>query len=250
MKIFRRILIVLCVLLVTAYLGIAVTAFNRRPAGVVCRDVRLVIKDSLNAGFITRGEVIETLKRHNINPIGKPIDEVHTEILEEELVRNPLIDRVECYKTIGGDIAVEVYQRIPVLRVLPASAGDYYVDDKGTVMPPDTKCAARLPVVTGRVNEAFATGELYRFALFLQRNDFWGAQIEQINVLRDSNVELVPRVGNHIIYLGQLADYPRKLERTKLFYEKVLNRVGWEKYSRINVEFPNQIVCTRRDDKR
>jgi cell division protein FtsQ len=175
------------------------------------------------------------------------MDDVHTEILEEELAHNALIDRVECYKTIGGNVVVEVYQRIPVLRVMPAAAGDYYVDNKGTVMPPDTKCAAHLPVVTGRVSEAFATGELYSFALFLQRNDFWNAQIEQINVLRNGNIELVPRVGNHIIYLGELADYRRKLDRTKRFYEKVLNRVGWEKYSLINVEFPNQIVCTRRE---
>ena len=32
----------------------------------------------------------------------------------------------------------------------------------------------------------------------------------------------------------------------RLFYEKALNRVGWNKYSRINVEFDNQIICTRR----
>lgn len=81
----------------------------------------------------------------------------------------------------------------------------------------------------------------------MQKNPFWDAQIEQIYVLSDQNVELVPRVGDHLIYLGRLKDYDQKLARLKEFYQKALNKVGWNKYSRINVEFDNQIICTRRD---
>ena len=53
-------------------------------------------------------------------------------------------------------------------------------------------------------------------------------------------------MGNHLIYLGKLNHFESKLERVKVFYEKALNRVGWNKYSRINVEFDNQIICTKR----
>ena len=84
------------------------------------------------------------------------------------------------------------------------------------------------------------------FRLFLQENEFWNSQIEQINVLSGNNIELVPRVGDHLIYMGQLNGYEHKLERLKKFYQKVLNEVGWNKYSMINIEFSNQIVCTKR----
>ena len=45
--------------------------------------------------------------------------------------------------------------------------------------------------------------DLYKFGVFLQKNSFWNAQIEQIHVLPGRNIELVPRVGDHIIYLGK-----------------------------------------------
>ena len=53
----KRILLSIVLLLVLAYLIVAVTAFNRKPAGQVCRDVELVIKDTVYAGFITKKEV-------------------------------------------------------------------------------------------------------------------------------------------------------------------------------------------------
>ncbi len=37
--------------------------------------------------------------------------------------------------------------------------------------------------------------DLYKFGVFLHNNKFWDALIEQIHVLPDRNIELVPRVG-------------------------------------------------------
>ena len=41
----KRILLSIVMLMLIAYLGIAITAFNRKPANQTCRDVELVIKD-------------------------------------------------------------------------------------------------------------------------------------------------------------------------------------------------------------
>ena len=79
----------------------------------------------------------------------------------------------------------------------------------------------------------------------MQKNSFWNAQIEQIHVLPGKNIELVPRVGDHLIYLGKIAGFEKKLKRVKAFYERGLNQVGWNKYSRISVEFDNQISRER-----
>ena len=59
----KRILLSIVLLLVIAYLVVAITAFNRKPAGQVCRDMELVIKDTVYAGFITKKEVSGMLKR-------------------------------------------------------------------------------------------------------------------------------------------------------------------------------------------
>lgn len=94
----------------------------------------------------------------------------------------------------------------------------------------------------------------------INANDFWRNQVVQINVLPDKGVELVPRVGNHIIYIGQLpetkyiadrkklvTDYANiKMDRLEKFYRYGLSQAGWNKYSYINVEFDNQIICKKR----
>lgn len=87
--------------------------------------------------------------------------------------------------------------------------------------------------------------DLYKFALFLQENEFWNDQIEQIYVYPDNDIELIPRVGNHRIMLGTLDEFEEKLANLKLFYEQAIPKVGWEKYSMINLKYKNQIVCTK-----
>ena len=59
----RRILLTIVLLLVSAYLIVAVTAFNRKPKAAVCSDLELVIKDTVYAGFITKKEVLSMLRK-------------------------------------------------------------------------------------------------------------------------------------------------------------------------------------------
>lgn len=243
----KKILLTIVLLLITAYLLVAITAFNRKPVGATCTDIELVIKDTAYAGFVTTKEIAAILTKKKLNPVGKNMDEIRTAELEEALATQPLIDRVECYKTPSHKICVEVTQRIPILHVINSRGENYYLDNKGTVMPSDAKCTALVPLATGSIDKTFAVSGLYPFGMYLQNDPFWEAQIEQIHVLPDRSIELVPRVGDHIIYLGKAEDYERKLSRVKEFYRKALNKVGWNKYERINVEFSNQIICTRRD---
>ena len=63
---------------------------------------------------------------------------------------------------------------------------------------------------------------------------------------QDGGVELVPRVGDCVIYVGSLERYPAKMDKLKVFYGKVPQRMGWDTYSRINLEYVDQVVCTRR----
>ena len=92
----RRILLTIVLLLVSAYLIVAVTAFNRKPKAAVCSDLELVIKDTVYVGFITKKEVLSMLRKEKLDPVGRDLDEVRTDRLEEVLSAHPLIDRVEC----------------------------------------------------------------------------------------------------------------------------------------------------------
>ena len=53
-------------------------------------------------------------------------------------------------------------------------------------------------------------------------------------------------MGGHVIELGRPGDYEQKFDRLKVFYEKGLGEVGWDRYSRINVDYENQVVATKK----
>jgi cell division protein FtsQ len=241
----HRLLTLLLLLLILAYLITAVTVLNTRPENEVCKGVELVVRDTVDHGFITPKDVSRILEQHHLNPKGKQMGEVNTRAIEEQLSQHPLIRAVECYRTPGCHITIEVAQRIPLLRVMAANGDDYFVDEEGKAMPTVGQ-SAYVPVATGAIRREFATKELYELAQYLQSHPLWREQVEQINVTPAREIELVPRVGEHIIFMGKPGDYDQKFDRLEKFYKKALNEIGWNKYARISLEFDNQIICTKK----
>jgi cell division protein FtsQ len=184
------------------------------------------------------------LQQSGINLVGKSLSEINTGRIEATLEANELVRQAECYKTVAGRVKLKVYQRTPLLRVI-ANKGNYYIDTDGKKMPVPANFSAYVPVATGFIEDDFALAELFRFSRFLQKNKFWNAQIEQIYVAPNRDIELTPRVGNHQIILGKIEDYEENLDKLKLFYEEGLSKIGWNKYSKINLKYKNQVVCTK-----
>ena len=79
------------------------------------------------------------------------------------------------------------------------------------------------------------------------RNDeFWDALIEQIVVMKDNEVVLIPKVGNFRIVVGALEGVEKKMENLRLFLQEGIGLKGWNVYKEINLKFENQVVCVRR----
>lgn len=244
----KRILLLLVMLVVSAYLAIAFTWLNHAPLGRLVEQVKIVVEDSAHTCFITPAEVTALLKRNRLYPVGQSTDSIRCKAIEEVLEENNFIENAECYKTPSGDLCIYIKQRLPILRVMSASGLDYYIDDKGYSMPGGGH-AAHLPVATGIIDKRMAEGPLFELAQLLEDDEFWKRQVEQIHVTSEGEIELVPQVGDHILFLGKPVHIKEKLKRIRSFYAKGLNRVGWNKYSRISVEFDNQVICKRRTNQ-
>ena len=242
----KKVTLLMLALVLLAYILFTVFVLNPNAKDMVCKNLEVVVVDTLDRHFVSSHDIATMLNNAGINPVGKNLKEINTETIEAKLRGNELIKRVECYKTMGGNVRIEVHQKIPILRII-SSNENYYIDSEGKIMPVPKNFAAYVPIVTGFVSKDFAKTKLYDFALFLQNNKFWNTQIEQIHVAPNQDVELIPRVGNHQIILGKLDDYKENLEKLLLFYDKGLNVVGWNNYTIINLKFKNQVVCTKKD---
>lgn len=234
----KKILSVIVAVVFFCYLVFSVILMNGKEEDGVCRQVTVVVKDSADRHFIDRKDVLSILKNTSLYPINQRLRDINTEKIERKVADNELIDRVSVYKTPSGNINIEVTQKTPVLRVF-STQGSYYIDEHGHIMPVSPRYATYLPIASGNIEKSFATTDLYKFALFLQKHDFWNNQIEQIYVYPNKEVELIPRVGDHRIFLGSFDDFREKMDHLQLFYEQAIPKVGWEKYRIINLKYKN-----------
>ena len=240
----RKFIRIILLSIIPFYLFISFSLFAHKGEHEICKEVRIVIQDSLEMPFLKLRDVEAVLKRNNISPIGKEMWRIDTYDLSMRLEENQIIRKAVCYKTPDGTLRIGIYQRNPILRVMGVS-GNYYIDDEGITMPVSYNFTAHLPVATGYVTREMATTELHRFALFLEENKFWRAQIEQIHVLANGEVQLIPKVGEQVILLGNFTNFEKKLDNLLTFYQKGLRKKGWNAYKTINLKYENQVICSK-----
>lgn len=242
---WKKIVFVTFNIVLGAYVVLAMTAFNKPADDVVCRDVRIQIEKGLVDGFLSEPDIKSMLHHDAISPVGQSMEKINLRMMEEKLQSKELIEKAECYKGQNGLICIDIRQRIPVIRVMNCKGEDFIVDSHGKPMPhSDYTC--NLIIATGDISKQYAEKWLAPLANTVLSDSFWKNQIVQLNVLSDGSIEIVPRVGGHVAYIGQPVDVSKKLERLQKFYRYGLTQAGWNKYSRVSVEFDNQIVCKRK----
>lgn len=213
--------------------------------------------------FVSEDDILSQIL--NANDTGKLLlNKFSVTDLEEKLEKNSSIKDVQVYKTIDGNLKIDVKQRRPIVRVF-SNNDNYYIDEKGNLMLWTDKYTSRLLVVSGEVNEPFnkryhfnygslpdtlvsktMLDDIYQMAKYIDQSEFWKAQIEQIHVNKVYDMELVPKVGNHKIVFGGIENLESKFEKLMIFYQKGLSKTGWNEYSEINLKYKNQVVCTKR----
>jgi cell division protein FtsQ len=233
-------------ILLAGYIVFAAIAFSSKPSGQVCKGVKLEIVDSAEVSYLTTADVLALLRRSNLDPTGKPMEEIRLRSLERALSASPLIRTSECYKTIGGHVAVSVECHKPILHIIADSGDNFYLDEEGEVIEHIAK-AVYVPLAMGNISRKFAREGLLPLAQYLQDEELWNAQIEHIYVNDNGEIELIPRVGDHIIVLGSPKDYADKFDNLLAFYKKALSEVGWDRYSHINLDNEGQVVATKRN---
>jgi cell division protein FtsQ len=259
----KKILFIVLDTLLAVYVIFAFSAFDKpRSGATVCNKVSINISDEAVNGFITTQEIKHRLQSERLYPLNREMRNVNSRTIEERLSRSAFVKTAECYKTQDGEVSIYITQRLPIIRVKAINGDDYYLDDNAQVMP-NSKYTSDLIIASGYISRAYATRYLSILADVIMGSDLWRNQVEQINVTTERGIELVPRVGNHIIYIGTLPESNVKKEREKMvrkfieeqlsrlekFYKYGLSRAGWNKYSYINLEFSNQIICKKREIK-
>lgn len=245
MKIVIKIILLTGVL---AYIIFAVSTLSRDEEQRVCTGVEILLKDSTSTDYVNTRFIKGLLDQTKIPIKGIALKNIDIKNIENNLKKSPYIDSVICYYTPDNLMCIRVSTRTPIIHVMPDKGESYYMDIKGNTMPTDV-FLLDICLATGNISKQYAMDNLLNIATFINNNSPWNNDIQQIYVKNEKHIELIPLSGDHIIVLGEPTDIADKMERLSTFYKDGLDKAGWNKYSIINLNYADQVVCTKRNKK-
>ena len=175
----------------------------------------------------------------------------HHEIssLENELEKMSHIESAEIYFSVNGEVSLSYYEFKPVVRVFNSENQSYYLDHNCRRIPLSEKYTADLILFTG-FTENIQDHLIFNLAKKIISNKFLSNQVSEVFINELSEAFFIPVIGNHKIKLGSfnsLESLEVKIKKIMTFYDKIIPKHGWEKYSEINLEYQNQIICLKND---
>ncbi|WP_242091821.1 cell division protein FtsQ/DivIB [Aestuariivivens sediminicola] len=162
--------------------------------------------------------------------------------LERALNSNPMIKSAEVYVSVNGTLNVDVEQKTPIARV--TTNASYYIDDEGVFMPLSNNYSARVPLITGFV-EKNNLNTIYKVAKKVNEDEFLKKNV--IEIYQNYRMEIFFRLRrcDFLVKLGTEKSLDKKINNLKVFYKKKLKEHTLNSYSQINLQFDNQVVCTK-----
>lgn len=222
-----------------------------------CNDFNITVNEANERLLVTQEDVKSILLNSSLNILSEPIKNVDVHAIEELLLSKSYIKNAEVYTDINGTLNIRIEQRKPIIRINTKGSG-FYIGEDGFVFPLSKSFTDYVPIVTGNVPLPFSIGykgeipdaesasfikTILDFARFLQNDSYWNSMIEQVHVVNENDVELITRVGSHVVKLGNFDSYKYKLHKLDVFYRNGMPSVGWNTYKTINLEYSNQVVC-------
>lgn len=253
-------------LFIVTYLIVTFGFINREHDRVSCKLIDVEIVDNTGNYFIEKEDIITLLNNKGAKLIGEKIKNIDRYNLEEIIDKHPTVKSADVFFDHNGVVNIHVSQRKPIVRIINENEESYYIDEMGFLMPLSDQFTAHVIIVNGNINESYhnyysnnvmsendsvnKTSEIlkgiYQLANFITNDEFWNAQIQQIYFNNKNEIELIPRVGSHIILFGKAEGIEKKFRKLKAVYDYGFKKFGWNKYRMINLKYKNQVICTKK----
>jgi len=244
----RKVIEILAWAGVAAYLAIALAFTDRMESTETVSRICVKIMDSTEIQFIDREDVINILKLHGLKITGVPADSINRAAVRLAVNDIPEVKCADVYYTPGGNLHIRIWQRKPVVRIKSGRL-DYYLDEDNYPWPFSPRFTPKVLVITGSDDVQMVRDKLFEIAVYIRDDSFLNALVQEIHIDQKGKLEITPRVGSQRIFMGYPEDYAWKLAKLKVFYEKAVPSLGWDKYSLIDVQYSDQVVCTRIEEQ-
>lgn len=223
--------------------GAAVWGYAMHPSAAVCPSLTYKFQDTDERMYVSESELDSLLRREEVYPVGKHIDRLAIHRIEGVIDHHPMIERAECFTTPLYEVKVNIRQRTPLLEVR-TPIERYYIDTHHMIMPWREEIKDDVLLVTGAVGPQAASSQLAEMAEWLQENDYWRERIHHIHMRTPMMAVLDPDDKNQPqVIIGTLYDYPRKLNKLRIFIENSAEATQDKQYRELDLRFKGQVIA-------
>ena len=189
------------------------------------------------------------------------INDIDRKKIEDIVKQNPYIESSDVSVSIKGTIQINAVQRTPIVRIIQNSK-QFYLDNSGKYIPASRINNPNVIIASGYIigtisdememnKKGIDTTEndfyrIYKLATYLIEHRNLKPLFDHIYICQNGDIELVPKIGNHTIVIGDLNNLDEKFENLFAVYNKGFSSIGWDSYKKINLKFKNQVVCTKK----
>ena len=163
--------------------------------------------------------------------------------IEMALNDNPYIENNQVFYELSDGVSLDIKTREPILRVLTNDT-TFYITEDCSCMPFSSYFTSRSLIASGNIS-SIDINDLCELSKYISANPFLKSMIAQVYINYNSEITLIPRIGNNEILFGGLNDIDIKFEKLFLFYKRIIPKKGWQFYSEINLAFEDQIICSK-----
>jgi cell division protein FtsQ len=255
-KIMKKVLLVAATLSAAALFVVVLTSAIKKQNQLVCRNIQVKIDYDSGLAFLTEAEVKDKINYLSGGEItGKPLARIDFSGLEKDIRKNPFVNDAEVFVDQEQDIVVDIVQKRPILRVINNDGVSYYISEKNERIPLSNNFTSHVAIALGNVEmhtdtkrDSAVQTALYKLILFVRKDEFLNALVDQVYVRENGDMEVIPKIGRQTIVFGAVDDeMAEKFDRLKVFYNEGMRKTGWDKYKTIDLRYRDQVVCEKRD---
>ena len=216
---------------------------HQKNNGRIVRDLHIEFEEGDNL-FMNYDMVNKLLIQNgkSLQNQSKLVVDLHQ--LETTVRSHPMVEEAAVFLTIDGLLRTRIKQRVPIARVI-SEQNSYYIDRQATIMPLSSNHAARVPIISGQIEET-DTENIFELVTKIMSLEFLSKQIVGIRKSGEGEFILDTRTGDHDILVGQVENLDQKFKNLFAFYNKTRKDNTLSDYKRISLKFDNQVVCTKR----
>lgn len=243
---------IMLILLGAVAVAVLVVVANVGRSRSQVRDVEVHLRYGRTPHLVSEQTVRDTVLAVLPRLVSQRVQDVDCEAVAAAAARVPYLADVHASTSVSGKVVVRARQRRPIARLFYGERQRYF-DGDGVVMPLSAMGNCDVLVAGGNFREPLRVDsigsqlqQLVTLAAFLDSHEQYGCLIDQIFIEQDDDVMMVPKLGDHIIELGEVENLDEKFSNLLTFYRKGMPRAGWNTYSKVSLKFHNQVVCTKK----